>query len=130
MSDAPKRIQLSRRKGWRLPPNTVVVARPGKWGNPFKVGGHYIVPDGPLKPGGGAQWLYLQVHVPDRRATSIETAAQAGELFRRLEVRRARGLSELRGKNLACWCKPGEPCHADVLLELANAPAGLRLRLV
>jgi hypothetical protein len=29
-------------------------------------------------------------------------------------------LGELRGKNLACWCKPGEPCHADVLLELAN----------
>jgi hypothetical protein len=28
---------------------------------------------------------------------------------------------ELRGKNLACWCKPGEPCHADVLLELANS---------
>jgi hypothetical protein len=30
-------------------------------------------------------------------------------------------MRELRGKNLACWCKPGEPCHADVLLELANA---------
>jgi len=29
-------------------------------------------------------------------------------------------LSELRGKNLACWCKPGEACHADVLLALAN----------
>lgn len=27
----------------------------------------------------------------------------------------------LRGKNLACWCKPGTPCHADVLLEIANA---------
>ena len=29
-------------------------------------------------------------------------------------------LPELRGKNLACWCKPGSPCHADVLLEIAN----------
>jgi hypothetical protein len=28
---------------------------------------------------------------------------------------------ELRGKNLACWCKPDESCHADVLLELANS---------
>ena len=27
---------------------------------------------------------------------------------------------DLAGKNLACWCKPGEPCHADVLLEIAN----------
>lgn len=30
-------------------------------------------------------------------------------------------LVPLRGKNLACWCRPGSPCHADVLLELANA---------
>lgn len=30
-------------------------------------------------------------------------------------------LSELRGKNLACWCRMGESCHADVLLEMANA---------
>jgi len=28
--------------------------------------------------------------------------------------------AELRGKNLACWCPIGEPCHADVLLEIAN----------
>jgi len=27
---------------------------------------------------------------------------------------------ELRGKNLACWCKPSEDCHADILLEIAN----------
>ena len=29
-------------------------------------------------------------------------------------------LHELKGKNLACWCKPGTPCHADVLLRMAN----------
>ena len=28
-------------------------------------------------------------------------------------------LSELRGKDLVCWGAP-LPCHADVLLELAN----------
>jgi hypothetical protein len=31
-------------------------------------------------------------------------------------------LPELRGHDLACWCKLDEPCHADVLLELANGP--------
>jgi len=31
-------------------------------------------------------------------------------------------VAALRGKNLACWCKPGFPCHADVLLDLANRP--------
>jgi hypothetical protein len=28
--------------------------------------------------------------------------------------------ADLRGKNLACWCKIGEPCHGDFLLKLAN----------
>jgi hypothetical protein len=32
----------------------------------------------------------------------------------------AEARSELAGRDLACWCKPGEPCHADVLLELVN----------
>jgi hypothetical protein len=40
------------------------------------------------------------------------------------EMRAAAGypadLSSLRGKNLACWCRAGTPCHADVLLEVAN----------
>jgi hypothetical protein len=30
-------------------------------------------------------------------------------------------IKALRGFNLCCWCKIGDPCHADVLLELANA---------
>ena len=29
-------------------------------------------------------------------------------------------VTPLRGKNLACWCKVGAWCHADVLLEIAN----------
>jgi hypothetical protein len=75
-----------------MPPNTVKVSRPGKWGNPYRVAEY-----------------------------GRELAVR--NYRRRLEGMRAIGaldLSELRGKNLACWCKPGEPCHADVLLELAN----------
>src|SRR3990167_7719207 len=34
----PKRIQRKRTKGWRMPPNTVNVTRPGPWGNPRRVG--------------------------------------------------------------------------------------------
>ena len=48
----PLRIQLSRRKGWRMPPNTVKVDRTTKWGNPFVVG----------KPGGA-----YSAKVMDRR---------------------------------------------------------------
>jgi hypothetical protein len=31
-------------------------------------------------------------------------------------------MGDLRGRDLACWCAPTFDCHADVLLELANAP--------
>jgi hypothetical protein len=41
--------------------------------------------------------------------------APEGELLRRQIV------AELRGKNLGCWCAAGQPCHVDVLLEIANA---------
>lgn len=110
MTEAPIRIQLSRTKGWKMPPNTVKVDRSTKWGNPF-VGdaaacveafrslyrGHCKVSCGPGLPIRGMAFI-PPYNLPDPK--------------------------ELRGKNLACWCKPGEPCHADVLLELANeAPA-------
>jgi hypothetical protein len=48
-----------------------------------------------------------------------------GEESRRCRCAILDRLHELRGCNLACWCPIGEPCHADVLLELANVrPAG------
>lgn len=55
-----------------------------------------------------------------------EAAARAAVLMFRAHLDdkpdlRAAAVEQLRGKDLACWCKPGEPCHADVLLEIANA---------
>ena len=91
--ERPRRIQLSRAKGWRMPENTVKVDRSTKWGNPY-----------PVAPG--------------------RTAEQAVRGYR-LYVAQMPGLREmaarkLRGRNLACWCRLDKPCHADVLLELAN----------
>lgn len=94
----PKRIQMSRQHPWRAEhPDAVIVARPSKWGNPFRV-------DGSL------------------------TAARAVEHYRHMMTKdtvRARIdcaiiRAELAGKDLACWCKTTDPCHADVLLEIAN----------
>lgn len=90
----PVRIQRKRTKGWRMPENTVYVGRPGKWGNPFKV--------------------------------DIDcTATQAVSLFeRRLAITAPTSLlkikEELKGKDLSCWCPLNKPCHADVLLKIAN----------
>jgi hypothetical protein len=94
----PRRIQRMPTKGWRLPAGTVYVGRGSKWGNPFP--------------------LNHQAHLG--RAWACEAYVQwLNTSFHGMRLLRQH-LPELRGKNLACWCKPDEPCHADVLLELAN----------
>ena len=102
----PIRIQLSRAKGWRMPPNTVKVDRTTKWGNPFVVG----------KSGGA-----FTEKVADRRHAwrLYQGVAPGNEEL----VKAAR--AELRGKNLACWCPHHDPyedvCHAAILLLIANS---------
>ena len=111
----PHRIQRRRSKGWRLPVHTVCVTRPGKWSNPFRIGGWFRwEPRGAAKPWSEAPFPVAQGY------THIADQAQAVAWFSRLMNIEHRNLGELRGKNLACWCKPGSPCHADVLLDLAN----------
>jgi hypothetical protein len=91
----PERIQLRRAKGWRKPPGAVVVSRPSRWGNPYRAG-----------VDGDAAWC----------AAAYRRALMTGGLAVSVaDVRR-----ELGGRDLACWCPPGAPCHADVLLAIAN----------
>lgn len=98
----PHRVQLSRAKGWRMPPNTVKVDRTTKWGNPFKPGTSCAYTGGrPVQDKRHAFVLYRAV-APDNEV--LVASAQAN----------------LRGKNLACWCPLDAPCHADILLEMAN----------
>lgn len=112
----PKRIQMSRQRPWRAEnPDAVIVDRRTPYGNPFPVGGfvYWCIEGGPVK-----------VSIPDR--------ATAVQMFRRWVSRPGRrsdymGIDEppdfapLRGLDLACWCPLDQPCHADVLLEIANA---------
>lgn len=101
----PKRIQRKRSKGWRMPENTVYVGRGSKWGNPHKVGTTI-------------RERNEEMMVWESRPM---TARNAVAFFREdMRGREAEIKSELRGKNLACWCADGSPCHADVLLEIAN----------
>lgn len=110
----PKRIQMSRQHPWRDEnPDAVIVARPSKWGNPYTLD-------------------ELRSVYPDADDTEL----------RRMAVSDFRGMlegnwgeehdypliHELAGKDLACWCPLEDaegnrvPCHADVLLEIANKP--------
>jgi hypothetical protein len=106
----PQRVQLSRKKGWRMPPDTISVARPGRWGNPFSV-----LPE--LAPG---TQVGRYVAMP-----SVEDAVAAYRRWLRDDPAGQRIVQEaksaLRGHNLACWCRLDGPCHAQVLLELVNA---------
>lgn len=122
----PVRIQRKRTKGWKMPPNTVCVTRPGKWGNPFY--GDVLGPELAVK-------LYRDLVagiwdpslLKDKDDATFSLAYRCRhiwiERFRRsaFDIQSAMNI-ELKGKNLACFCKPDEPCHADVLLEIANAP--------
>ena len=85
-----------------MPPNTISVCRPGKFGNPFVVNDERTQAEAVSE---FRNWLveeYSNV-MPERKRIILDS------------------LHELRGKNLACFCSDGDPCHADVLLELANS---------
>jgi len=114
---APRRIRLSRAKGWRLPPGAVSVARPTKWGNPFRVADCREAGFN-----GGDEDLRAFVVDCFRRWIGGSAAEWMGPESDRTRARMLEALPELRGRDLACWCPLDQPCHADVLLERANRP--------
>ena len=83
----------------------VVVTRPGKWGNPYIVGKPELVHCGPMTAREAVFWF---------EADLDPLVSKSAEAIR------AEIVSDLRGKNLACWCRLDQPCHADVLLKLAE----------
>lgn len=109
------RIQRKRSKGWKMPEGAVYVGRPTKWGNPYRVG----------------MWLNYEATeaVRDFRNWASGNYTCNGTAWGNghgKEMAKAAAV-ELRGKDLACWCPLDQPCHADVLLEIANSENG-RLR--
>lgn len=91
-----------------MPPNTVSVTRPGKWGNPFAAGKWGPLDRKPIDNEGAVG--FFEAMLKDE-----EFRAHAG--YPSVDQIRA----ELRGKNLACYCEESEKwCHADVLLRVAN----------
>jgi hypothetical protein len=113
---APRRIQLSRAKGFNLQAASIAlnglaainIARPGPWGNPFIVG----------EDGARPHVIALFEGLLDGRYSLIARAPL--EAQRAFVVHAADHWKTLKGKNLACWCGPGMACHGDILLERAN----------
>jgi len=89
-----KRIQRKRSKGWRMPDNTVYVGRPGKFRNMCRVG--------------------IDVQTNEQAVFHFKRNVLGNKNYCDMVIK------ELKGKNLACWCSLDKPCHADVLLQIAN----------
>ena len=94
----PRRIQRRRTKGWRMPVGAVYVGRGSKWGNAFTVEQY-------------GRETAVQMFRDYIGHPNSPHGFDPGEI------------KQLRGKDLACWCNHDGPCHADVLLEMANREA-------
>jgi hypothetical protein len=115
-----------------MPGGAIYVGRPSLWGNPFRVGDYAFLDD---------QRTYPRATTDELSFESGALAKQAGLHIERITsawntVRWFRAwflanqsdrpyygiapLAPLRGHDLVCWCRLDQPCHADVLLELAN----------
>jgi hypothetical protein len=97
----PIGIQRKRDKGWKMPPKTISVTRPGLWGNHHRVGADDC---------GDALTAVLRYE--SDLLNMVSRDSKGTPLLHRI--------SELKGWNLACYCKMGDPCHRDILLQYAN----------
>lgn len=122
----PVRVQRQRTKGWKMPANTVYVGRPTAFGNPFEVerfGREAAI--ALYRNALEGYWNPQAVPVGTSAEIAYADHCELGRQFKRAGWKRVDALyavrQSLRGKNLACWCPLDQPCHADVLLEIANA---------
>jgi hypothetical protein len=125
------RLQLSRRKGFKLQQlsiglnglSAVNVSRPSVFGNPFTrdaaceagyFDGKKRTLDNLFLRDSFAQWIgFHGINETPWLWDGEESDRRRGEMLKRLP--------SLKGKNLACWCRPGEACHADILLAMAGS---------
>lgn len=135
----PERVQRRRTAGWRTPDGAIYIGRPTRWGNPidFRAGEYcwLALSYGCRADAAGRreasvkayrEWVSAPpglVTAEYERGFSFGTSERMVAHRPRIKVGRAPSLDEirtLRGKTLACFCPLGAPCHADVLLEIAN----------
>jgi hypothetical protein len=118
MEILPVRIQRSRKEK-QVSPNglpIIYVGRPSKWGNPFKVGtnifGYKL---GELMP--FRNWASGIIDTNEKAVLAFRYGLEKMSPQKEIDDIK----KELAGKNLSCWCKIGEACHADVLIEISNS---------
>lgn len=122
---APVRVQRQRSPGWRMPPNTVYVGRGSVFGNLTVCTPQMCRRRDPEEErccvDNFAEYLASGLEGRTDRVGSLRYGVDHLRGYPR-RAAMVKALPRLRGKNLACWCPLDQPCHADVLLEIANAP--------
>ena len=121
----PQRIQQRRTKGWRKPEGAVAVGRGTRWGNPFRVG--QVCKVWHLGGEGGDE-LYRDhfTVIAPWHAVALFRSAMKGDpnwYPDGWQPGIVPDTTALRGKDVMCWCPLDQPCHADVLLDIANGGA-------
>lgn len=116
--NSPKRIQRKRTAGWRKPAGAVCVTRPSVYGNPFRIGVPYCGPT--IRQANTPAEVVVAFREWITRDTlhPLMWDRELIEAHTKLKAALARG--DLAGRDLACWCAEGQPCHGDTLLLLAN----------
>jgi hypothetical protein len=131
----PERVQLRRSKGWRMPADTIKVDRSTRWGNPFCASAPGRPHDAEVRLADGVSWW---THSRWSRADTVAMFeawmrgrtvcdAASGEPLPEAVVDALPGRPDVRPlkqHHFACWCRPGDACHADVLLRLAASSEG------
>jgi hypothetical protein len=119
---------MSRQHKWRAEHlDAVIVARPTRWGNPYRVVRH-TEPDRAgwaVELDGVAGSCWPDRSGVDNRAQAVQVAVVSFRVALAdglLPYRVSDVVAALAGRDLACWCSLEHPgwCHGDVLLQLAN----------
>lgn len=136
--DSPIRIQRKRTKGWTMPANTIYVGRPSIFANPFKHLGprsNMVYADASNRRGrilskwvlhcfGEGNEILVKCYedwmngIVIQEDVSLENIASTDYMIEPPSIAYVKSM--LKGKNLACWCSLDKPCHADILLKIAN----------
>lgn len=125
----PHRIQRKRAAGWRMPEGAIYVGRGSYLGNPYRIYEHCRGPNGDWGIEDAGRFNLPCGHGWTNRDAAARVAVGMyrvafDEAFPVGGSARYAVLADLRGHDLACWCPLNSPCHADVLLELANRLEG------
>jgi len=128
-----QRIQRERTKGWRMPEGAVYVGRPSLWGNPWRpFDAHAQSGFDPNMTARDKAAYAVRLYLDELQHWGLLTDydyvvsdARLAAVSKAIEATSAMNMAEyaaiaLRGRDLVCWCRLDQPCHADVLLELAS----------